>query len=64
MEMGTKILTQKRVRAALGLLAAGALTVSLMIPARAYADEEETETVKTEASQASWSLAQTTPGLR
>ena len=53
MEMGTKILTQKRVRAALGLLAAGALTVSLMIPARAYADEEETETVKTEASQAS-----------
>ena len=53
MDMGTKILTQKRVRAALGLLAAGALATSLMIPARAYAQEEETETVRVEAAQGS-----------
>ena len=53
MEMGTKILTQKRVRAAFGLLAAGALTASLMIPARVHADEEETEAVKAEVSQES-----------
>ena len=53
MEKGTKILAQKRVRAAFGLLAAGVLATSLMIPARVHADEEETETVKTEASQAS-----------
>lgn len=53
MEKGTKILAQKRVRAAFGLLAAGVLTTSLMIPARVHADEEETEAVKAEVSQES-----------
>ena len=53
MEKGTKILAQKRVRAAFGLLAAGVLATSLMIPARVHADEEETEAVKAEVSQES-----------
>ena len=53
MEKGTKILAQKRVRAAFGLLAAGVLATSLMIPARVHADEEETEAVKAEISQES-----------
>lgn len=53
MEKGTKILAQKRVRAAFGLLAAGVLATSLMIPARVHADEEETEAVRAEVSQES-----------
>ena len=53
MEKGTKILAQKRVRAAFGLLAAGVLATSLMIPARVHADEEETKAVKAEVSQES-----------
>ncbi len=51
MDMETRIIKPRNVRAALGLLAAGVLTASLMIPARTYADEEETEEKKTAVSQ-------------
>ncbi len=53
MEKDVRIMTQRNIRSAFGLLAAGVLAASLMIPARVNADEKETETAKIAASQAS-----------
>ncbi len=51
MDMEAKVIRPNNVRAAFGLLAAGVLAVSLMIPARVYADQEETEGGKTASLQ-------------
>ncbi len=46
MVMETKVLAQKNVRAGFGLLAAGVLAASLMIPGQTFADQKETEDSK------------------
>ncbi len=42
MDMETRVMTHKNVRAGFGLLAAGVLTASLLIPANTFADEKKT----------------------